>query len=387
MSVINEMLKDLDKRKAAEQPAKEHEVYVQSTQHGKQGVDYKLLIIAILVTGIVCFAVMSFLHKDTNPVQGLTVQTVKDTTDVAKVTDNIAQSQATKVQSKVQPINEETLVTSVPLNNTAVKQPATNIVKLENTQDVAAKEVSSNKATPEVISANTNARVVDDPEPVIISTHNNGQTPESVTKSLNTDTASLTIATVELTPKQLADKKYKQAMRAINNKDAHTAEKLLEEALILSAHHLEARKQLAALWFGRQANGQAINVLAQGIALTPKSEELRIMQARIYAGQGEFSKAFNALKPLSDSINVEYQQALATMASQAKQFPFAVKAYQKLIVLNPEQGRWWLGMAIALDSDGQYQQATLAYQKALHSKQLSQSSINFVNTRLMELGE
>lgn len=385
MSVINEMLKDLDKRKSNEHA----DVHESQASIYKQTVDYKLLIIAVLITGIVCFSVMSFLHSSQNvtvtkvaernsvseinaPVKAEPKSTPENTHSAPPKISPPAQSDITVKDAQRDSIE---LIKSAPINNGVIthKQPIE--PSISDTKGELHKKAHANIVAPSLseqtgkshfseITLKTSAPVITEP-----------QQPE------------LSIEAVSLTEKELANKKYKQAERAIKDTRVDLAEKLLEEAIILLPTHIEARKQLAALWYGRQANQQALNVLAQGIVLLPDNEEFRIMQARVYAVTGKFNRAYQVLSVLDNSLNSEYQQALANMASQSQQFKAAIKAYQKLLALYPEQGKWWLGLAIALDSDSQYQQANLAYRKALKSGHISESSVAFVKQRIVELGE
>ena len=93
---------------------------------------------------------------------------------------------------------------------------------------------------------------------------------------------SLTISRRKMSPQELAKQKFTQAEQAVLSDNINQAEQLLEEILLLEPNHKAARKQLAALWFGRQSYQAALNLLSQGIALSPQDSEYHLMQARIY---------------------------------------------------------------------------------------------------------
>jgi len=197
----------------------------------------------------------------------------------------------------------------------------------------------------------------------------------------------LAIKRRQLTAEELVQQKMSQAEQAIVNNNAAKAEALFEEVLLLKPEQKEARKQLAALWFGRQAYQGAINLLAQGLALAPNNRDFRLMQARLYLSQGNKEQAYRVLKAMPDTVNSEYQLALANTAQQLGKFDAAIYAYKILVQLQPQNARWWLGLGVAHDSNGQFNRAAQAYQSALGQGGLSESAANFARQRITELGE
>ncbi len=199
--------------------------------------------------------------------------------------------------------------------------------------------------------------------------------------------ASISVSRRQLTTAQLAKQKMKQAEQALSANNIAKAEKLFEEILMLQPDNKAARKQLAALWFGRKAYQEALNVLAQGIALDPQYSEFRLMQARIYLTQGYSEQAYQVLQGLPFTHNVEYLATQASVAQQLTKYPQAISAYQQLIKLQPNEARWWLGLAVVYDLTNDYSLALPAYQSALAQGNLSASSVDFVQQRMQELRE
>ncbi len=148
----------------------------------------------------------------------------------------------------------------------------------------------------------------------------------------------------------------------------------------------QARKKLAALWFGRQSFNDAINLLSQGIALAPDNSEFRSMQAHIYLQQGRLKQAYNSLKPLADLPQQEYQLLLVNISQQLSEYNAAIKAYKILLGIQPENSRWHLGLAIIYDKASQFALAVKEYNLALAQGGLSQDSDHFTNQRLQVLG-
>ncbi|REL31819.1 tetratricopeptide repeat protein [Thalassotalea euphylliae] len=231
---------------------------------------------------------------------------------------------------------------------------------------------------------------------------------ESQPAPLNTEPLttkpSLTIARKQLTSAQLAVQKVNQAERAMAEKEGQKAEQLLQDALLLAPENKNARKQLAAIWFARGANQAAMNLLNQGISLSPNEPDFRLMKAKILlknhqqnqaqsASQlsaqtsPQLTQAFETLVALANVPQVEYQSMLATVAQQYQQLSAAVSAYQQLVLLQPNQAKWYLGLAIAFDQSSQFNDALNAYQQALAVGGLSLQTQQFAQQRMTELGE
>jgi len=202
--------------------------------------------------------------------------------------------------------------------------------------------------------------------------------------------STLKISRKQLSPDELAQQKITRAEQALANNDIAKAESLFEDVLLITPGHKSARKQLAALWFGRKLYTPALNLLSQGIALSPTDTEFRMMQARIYLQQSRPEQAFNVLNSLlqvNDVVNVEYQSLRASVAQQLNKFGAAADAYQTLTAVESSIGRWWLGLAVAHDSNSEFKQASFAYKEALSKIGLSDSAKSFVRQRMTELGE
>lgn len=197
----------------------------------------------------------------------------------------------------------------------------------------------------------------------------------------------MSVSRRQLTSKELVAKKLVRAEKSINLNALAKAEQLFEDILIIEPAHKQARKKLAALWFGRKSYQQAVNLLSQGIAIDRQDDELRIMKAQIHLKQGQHEAAYNALKPLASFEQEEYQVMLANISQQIEQYPSAIGAYQVLIKMQPYSGRWHLGLAIVYDKNSQFSLAVNEYELALTKADLSASSAKFATQRMQALGE
>ena len=78
---------------------------------------------------------------------------------------------------------------------------------------------------------------------------------------------------------------------------------------------------------------------------------------------------------------------LANIAKQIEQYSGAISAYQMLIKMQPDIGRWHLGLAVVYDKNSQFLLAVNEYAIALSKADLSVSSAKFAQQRMQALGE
>jgi len=370
LSVINQMLKDLDQRKVEQQGSSNFTAPVAVETSNNKILLISLIVIVFLnIIGLFVWQMYTenqALKKNQIPKTRISEQVV-----TKKIISAIEKASVKKIQNDLtippQVVNDNNALIQAPqkqniaeskpveLNDDSINSPKNDLAKHVN-------DISEKRA------------------PIIIPPRNDVVAPRSKLK----------ISRKQLSPDELAQQNIKRAEQALASNNIAKAESLFEDVLLIIPDHKSARKQLAALWFGRKAYTPALNLLSQGLALSPTDTEFRMMQARIYLQQNREVKAFNVLNKLSqvnDVSDVEYQSLRASIAQQLNEFTAAAEAYKVLTDIEPSTGRWWLGLAVAHDSNSEFKQASFAYKEALNKMGLSDSAESFVRQRMTELGE
>ncbi|USD37281.1 hypothetical protein [Ferrimonas sp. SCSIO 43195] len=191
----------------------------------------------------------------------------------------------------------------------------------------------------------------------------------------------MVVTPAALTSEQQAQQFLAQAQQRQGGTD------LLKQALALDPQLHEARVLLAE----RQAAtdlGTALVTLAKASQAYPLHSEYPLLAAELsqQAGQDEQAKLWLgqlAQKPLTSELLARR----AAVAQGLSMLTMAVSDYQALTQAQPEQGRWWLGLAYSLDRMGQYSKALPAYQRAARTNTLSTSARQYIDQRLKQLGE
>jgi MSHA biogenesis protein MshN len=419
MSVINQMLKDLDQRSP--------DINTNSTQSQQVTSPHSSIKIAlitaifVLVTCSMAFYVWQLNSENQALREQQNVKATTQLTSVQKLTTITAATSNPPAREarppRVATAQADTVKQSIPVVDHVPKAPISKPKPEQRPESRSEPSYQPQKVLPTPITATSalpltsKAIVTNDSTKVTPATqvnsivlsddhthtkdsnpnhsHNEPEAKISVVEKVKPKAKStaMSVSRRQLSADELAQQKLALAEKALAAKQISKAEKLLEDVVIIAPKDSQTRKKLAALWFGRQAYQDAVNLLSQGIALNGKDSSLRQMKARIHLKQGQATAALNTLKPLAQLKDEEYQIMLASTAQQAQHHKVAVKAYSMLISMQPDIGRWQLGLAVLYDKNSQFDSASKAYKTALTKNDLSVSSEQFVKERLQAIGQ
>jgi len=198
---------------------------------------------------------------------------------------------------------------------------------------------------------------------------------------------SVSIKTVTRTPLQQALLYAKQAEAALLAGDKEGAKQLFTKVLAFDKQHNLSREKLAAILYGEQRTQSAVNLLQEGLSISPEYTNFRLMLARIYLKNKNKPQAYYYLKPHRPEVtgNVDYYALLAGLAQSLDDLDSALMAYKTLTEHEPNRAKWWLGLGITADKAKQVTLALKAYHTAQSMGQLSASSRNYINARITQL--
>lgn len=387
MSVINQMLKDLEQR-----TPEQGQVAIPVAMSNKPAT-IKIILISLAV--LVSLNVLGFYIW--NLQEQVTSSELKLKAQVQRPVANIGQDIWQQSVETLMP-DQETLKKSESIAGINSLPDTKASLVTEVAQQPIIKEKAIFPESPSKIMVETKPQIKPEPtKPKLVSTKpvspivvsSEIASPSIVRPVIvNTPTESkMSVSRRQLTSKELVAQKLVRAEKSIKLNDIIKAEQLFEEVLIVDPNHKQARKKLAALWFGRKSYQQATNLLSQGISLDRNDAELRKLKARIHIQQGQHKAAYNTLKPLSLLKQQEYQVMLANVSQQIEQYKSAIQAYKTLIDMQAYSGRWHLGLAIVYDKNSQFSLAVIEYALALTKSDLSVASAEFAQQRMQALGE
>ena len=184
-----------------------------------------------------------------------------------------------------------------------------------------------------------------------------------------------------------AEAAYREALNDLQQGRRADAEQSLKTALGNDATHVQARELLVGIMLQQGHWRDAQDILKQGITAVPDHYSFVQLLARIQVEQGDESGALALMQGSAVQARQDpgYLSFLATLYQRAGRHPDAVKVYKQALALKPEQGRWWLGLAISLEAQQDDTAAAQAYQRAVSSGGLDGSSLQYAQRRLTAL--
>ena len=408
MSVINQMLKDLDKRQNSNPQSMSPLV----EDNGKSIRAYLLMVLVLIALVISAWlALRYFKNIEVSSDVEVVVETTQNTNPLA-VSPETEQLQAVAEAIDVElaePLNPQTLTNqdSTTATQTSLEeetdktaeQPASAIVvtdpkvesiaETDTTNQVASEPESeqllANKPVEETVKEPAKPQASEPPKAQSVKTKQLSEKLQNKPKVEQEST--LEIKPLKLTREQQVALYTRRGFEALDKNLPDEARKEFQKALRLDHQAHEVREQLAALMFGRGELGSAVSLLEEGLQLSPMRGSFRVMLARIFVQQDKLAQAIFYLESAEPDIigNVDYYAMLAGLAQRLDKQELALTSYQKLVKHEPSRARWWLGYAIANDKLGSYQEALAAYQQAELMGQLSSNSRDFVVNRIRQL--
>lgn len=189
----------------------------------------------------------------------------------------------------------------------------------------------------------------------------------------------------QTSPQQRAENAYRQAYASLQQGRMGEAEEGLRQVLQIDPRHAAARQGLAALLVESKHLDRAEQVLQQGLELQPGHTGYAMTLARVQVERGDVAAALATLqRNPPNAENAEYHGFLAALLQRAERHKEAIEHYQSALNLNPAAGQWLLGLGISLQADNQTAKAAEIFRRAKQSN-ISPELKAFAEQRLKQV--
>jgi MSHA biogenesis protein MshN len=178
-----------------------------------------------------------------------------------------------------------------------------------------------------------------------------------------------------------ADQHYRRALRLQESGQDGAAREELEAAIRQAPEHAEARKLLAKS-YAVSGQYQRADELLQN---SRGDGEAAALRAQIYLKQGKTEQAEQAIDASPADGQPERMAVKAAIKQKQGRYGEAADYYGKAIKVQPSQSKWWLGLAISLEGSERHQEAIQAYQRVLETGAPSREVQRYVESRLSAL--
>ncbi len=194
----------------------------------------------------------------------------------------------------------------------------------------------------------------------------------------------LTKTPVPFSPQERAEQEFFKAKELLRVGATERGEVGLRTALTLDSRHIDARELLVARLAHRGDFSGAEKLLAAGLQEVPGEPRFAGMWARMLVEQGNLARALNILKLASPPVagNETYHALHAAVLQRAGHHQEVVGLYRALLLSQPSSGTWWMGLGLSLEALGERAEARHAYTKAQGSGSLRGKVLQFVEQKL-----
>lgn len=181
-----------------------------------------------------------------------------------------------------------------------------------------------------------------------------------------------------------ADAEYARAVMLVEQGRNDEAQTALTTTLKLDNGHREARTLLARLLIQARRSTEAERLLQDGLSLHPDASADAMLLARLRVERGEVNAALETLLAGAPHAQQkpDYRAFMGTLAQRLGRHEEAVTDYQAALQLAPDSAGWWVGLGISLQAAGREAEAKTAYQRALALGTLTPEMQRFAEQRL-----
>jgi MSHA biogenesis protein MshN len=163
-----------------------------------------------------------------------------------------------------------------------------------------------------------------------------------------------------------AENEYNKAVVALRRGAVADGIVSLQSSLRLDPAHVAARQALLSLMLQQRQWREAQKLAEDGLALNPAQTPWAIALARLQVENGALTEASETLARYEPHAtrDAEYQAFHAFTLQKQKRFHEASERYIAAVTLRPGEGRWWYGLGVSLEGDQRPQEAREAFTKA-----------------------
>ncbi len=179
-----------------------------------------------------------------------------------------------------------------------------------------------------------------------------------------------------------------QARDALQQQNFPRAIELLQALHAAQPDNVEAARWLARAYLAARQIEPLLEWLPARLQSRPFDAELRMLLARGQLQSGDKQTALATLVQNAPSLasDPDYHALLAALQQQVGDWAGSAAVYRQLVALQPQQAAWQLGLAIALEQIDQPARAARHYRLAAQGQGLDDNSRRFAAERAGVLG-
>lgn len=192
---------------------------------------------------------------------------------------------------------------------------------------------------------------------------------------------------VPLRSEQKAELAYEAGYDQLQLHNMRRAEQQLRQALVIEPTHVRARELLAGVLIKQGRWIETADLMQQGVQVLPANVVFIKLYARTLMQLNRDPQAIKLLRDHAPPLaqDPDYFALLAALYQRQQDHLAAANTYSQILKLRPDTGIWWVGLGISLEALGKQQQAQQAYARARQTGTLRGDLARYTDNRLLAL--
>jgi MSHA biogenesis protein MshN len=346
MSVINQVLNDLEKR-GANIPLHEAVRAVPVPSKSARWVYAGVAIILLMMVIAWGWSMLDMHHETPLPVTVLSSKQVVGARTV----------------SQVAPVPQTIAVEQTAASPVVIAASSVSLAAANGTQEkpVAASAVTVAEVVPTPVAVQTAATVI------------RKSPPTSVSKVPKV-----------LTPRQRAEGELRRGRQLAQSGQVQEAVAAYEKALSIDPAYFMARDTLVSALLESKRNADAERILQDGLLQDRSNSRFAMLLARLQVERNDLPLALETLGktlPYAEQ-QPDYQAFMAALLQRLDRHVEAITHYRIALQRSPDSGLWLMGLGISLQAVQRKEEAREAYNRAIATRGLSPELHEFVMRQL-----
>lgn len=186
------------------------------------------------------------------------------------------------------------------------------------------------------------------------------------------------------TPRQRAETEYARGAAALHQGQAADARAAFEAALQIDPAFHGARQALVGTLLDARQPADAMRVLQEGLQLAPAQHGFAMTLARLQLDNGDLDAGVQTLARSLEypGISPDYHAFYASLLQRQQKHAEAATQFQRALARRRNVGVWLLGLGVSLEALGRGSEAQEAYRLAKSSGNLSDDLQAFADQKL-----
>jgi MSHA biogenesis protein MshN len=199
--------------------------------------------------------------------------------------------------------------------------------------------------------------------------------------------ASQSVQIKKVSPQQEAENEFRKAYLLAQQGKLIEAAAGYRLVLKLDPAHAIAREALVSVLQENKHFAEAENVLKDALDQDVKQTHFAMLLARLQVERGAVPLALETLErslPYAERM-ADYQAFMAALLQRQGRHKEAITYYQNALQMSPVSGLWLMGMGMSMQADQQKEEALDAYKRAIDTQSLTPELQAFVEQRIKEI--